>query len=50
MHNTIYAKDWGHVYKVNDTLEDDVKYVGIRAHHISIQKTEGENTFSLYCN
>jgi molybdate transport system ATP-binding protein len=43
--NTIYAKDWGYIYKVNDTLEDDIKYVGIRAHHISIEKFDGENTF-----
>ena len=32
---------------VNDILEDDIKYVGIRAHHISIEKIRGENIFVL---
>lgn len=43
--NTIYAKDWGHVYKVNDYIDDNIEYVGIREHHISIEKEEGDNTF-----
>jgi len=34
--NTIYAEEWGYEFTVNNKVEDNIKYVGIRAHHIEL--------------
>lgn len=33
---TIYAEDWGYEYTVNDRIQSDVQYIGIRAHNIDL--------------
>ncbi|MEG1416047.1 MAG: ATP-binding cassette domain-containing protein [Clostridium sp.] len=42
--NTVYARDWGYNYRVND-LNQDVTHIGIRAHSIKRVKVEGINTY-----
>lgn len=41
--NTIYAEDWGYTYKV-DNEDPEIKYVGIRAHHIEVIREKKENS------
>ena len=50
--NTIEATGWKCNLNVKKHIDDHVKYVGIRAHHIKFQKDieEKENIFSCYPN
>lgn len=42
--NTIYAKDWGYSYSINNSSEEEINYVGVRDHHISVKKEIEGNT------
>lgn len=33
---TIYAKDWGYEFPVRDKVQDNIKHIGIRAHHLEL--------------
>lgn len=44
--NKLYAKSWGYEYEVNQNLESNTTYVGIRAHHIEL--STGENEINSY--
>lgn len=37
--STIYAEDWGYEFPVRYKVEDNIKHIGIRAHHIELVKS-----------
>lgn len=43
---TIYAKNWGHEFIVNNEVPENVQYICIRAHDIEISNSNTDNTFS----
>lgn len=43
-HNKILAIDWGYEYTICEEVENDINYVGIRNHNISIVNKKDENT------
>ncbi len=48
--SSIYSKDWNIKFKVNKYVDKNIKYMGIRAHYISIVNKESDNTFNLKVN
>ena len=40
--NKVYAESWGYEYTVNSSLDADISYVGIRAHHIELSTSDDE--------
>ena len=45
--NTIYAKDWGIEIKLRNEIEKKYEYMGIRSHHIFIERNNNKNSFCL---
>ncbi len=45
--NTIHAKNWGIKIKLKKDIGSNVKYMGIRAHHISIEDNSNEECYYL---
>ena len=43
--DTLLALDWGVTLNVGHAISDDIKYAGIRAHHVRLADAAGENTF-----
>ncbi|SCH72573.1 sulfate/molybdate ABC transporter ATP-binding protein [Romboutsia sp. 1001713B170207_170306_H8] len=48
--NIIYSRDWNIKFKLNKNIDKKIKYIGIRAHYISIVHEESNNTFNLKIN
>lgn len=42
--NKVFAIDWGYEYKLDKIVEDDISYIGIRNHNISISEEKGDNS------
>ena len=42
--NTLFALDWEVALSAGRTIPDDIKYAGIRSHHVRLADGDGENT------
>ena len=51
--NTVFAKDWGFNCKMDKGVNENSKYIGIRAHHMKVVEDNsqdienGENLFEM---
>ena len=45
--NTIHAKNWGIKIKLKKAIDSNTKYMGIRAHHISMEDNHNEECYYL---
>lgn len=48
--NTLEASDWGSIITTNSKIENNIKYIGIRAHYLELEEctTNNINVFDCY--
>lgn len=44
--NTLEASDWGCIITTNDKIEDNISYIGIRAHYLVLSEESSESNVS----